>query len=85
MNRVAEYGTGFHQCGDLLEPLTKFQKIRPDLQQTDRDRADDFILLPRRPFCSDGDQRYIRAHTEVVREERRDGGLIYGVYRRRRA
>ncbi|MGH7335149.1 MAG: ArnT family glycosyltransferase, partial [Candidatus Rokuibacteriota bacterium] len=84
MNRVAERGTSFHPCGDLLGPLTVFQKVRPDLRQTDRNQADYFIILPRRPFCSDEDQRYIRAEAEVVREERRDGGLIYGVYRRRR-
>jgi hypothetical protein len=83
VNRVAEQGASFHPCGNLIGPLTRYQTARLDLRQAPRDEADYFIVIPRRPFCSEDDMRYIRERSEIITEERRDGGLVYGVYRRR--
>jgi hypothetical protein len=70
-------------CGNLIGPLTFAQDLRRDLRiEGTREAADFHIVIPRRPFCSDDDQRWIREHTEVVHEERRDGGLVFGVYRK---
>ncbi|MBI5549359.1 MAG: glycosyltransferase family 39 protein [Deltaproteobacteria bacterium] len=83
VNRVAEPGAKLHPCGNLIGPLTRWQPVRKDMRIVGRNEADWFIVIPRRPFCSEGDRRYIAQNAEVVHEERRDGGLIFGIYRRR--
>ncbi len=83
MNRQAPPGAGFYSCGNLMGPLTRWQGARPDLRQAGRDEAQYFVVIPRRPFCSEADQRYAREKGDLVREERRDGGLVWALYRRR--
>lgn len=83
VNAVAPPGARLHACGNLVGPLARWQPIRKDLRMSGRNEADFFIVIPRRPFCSEDDRRYIAQHASVVKEERRDGGLVYGVYRRK--
>ena len=84
VGEVAEKNASFAPCGNLIGPLTPFQHARPDLRQSSKEGADFFVVIPRGPFCSEDERRYVRENAEIVKEERRDGGLIYGVYRRKR-
>ncbi|MGC4114196.1 MAG: hypothetical protein QM765_06150 [Myxococcales bacterium] len=83
MNKEAPQGAGFYPCGNLMGPLTRWQGARPDLRQVGREQAQFFVVIPRRPFCSEDDQRYAREQGTLVREERRDGGLVWALYRRK--
>ena len=83
MNRQAGQGSSFYPCGNLMGPLTRWQGARPDLRHVGRDAAEFFVVIPRKPFCSEGDQHYAREKGELVREERRDGGLVWALYKRR--
>jgi hypothetical protein len=82
LNRLARPGETFYPCG-VIAPLTRYQHVRADLSLAARERADYFIVVPRRPFCSSADLAYVGQHGKVLVEERRDGGLIYAVHRRR--
>ncbi|HEY3447714.1 MAG TPA: glycosyltransferase family 39 protein [Myxococcales bacterium] len=83
VSREAPNGAKLYACGNLIGPLARWEPLRKDLRMAGRNEADYFVVIPRRPFCSEDDRRYIAAHTTVVKEERRDGGLVYGVYRRK--
>jgi hypothetical protein len=84
LGELADPGASFYPCGNLIGPLTRWQELRPDIRLTGRDQADWILVVPRRPFCSENDMRFVREQTESVKEERRDGGLVYGLYRRKK-
>jgi hypothetical protein len=84
VNRDAPANSAVYPCGNLVGPLMKWAELRGDLRITGRDQAEYFILIPRRPFCGEDDQRYIRENGLPVHVVEREGGLVYGVFRRKR-
>jgi hypothetical protein len=83
LNRIAPPGAAFYPCGALIDPLTHFQPVRPDLRRARREQADYFIVIPRRTFCTPDDLDYLRAHAESVYQELRDDGIVHVILRRR--
>jgi hypothetical protein len=86
LGRRAEPKATFTACGILLHPLTKFQHVREGLQLVPGNRpdwAEWYVVIPRRPFCDENWMRFIHEWADLVTEERRDGGLIWAIYRRR--
>jgi hypothetical protein len=84
VNALALPGASLWPCGNLIGPLTRWENVRRDLRMVGRNDAEWLIVIPRNPFCSDGDQAWVREHAKPVYEARRGGGLVYGVYRRER-
>jgi len=83
LNRIAPAGATFYPCGALIDPLTRFQKVREDLRRVPREEAGYFIVIPRRTFCTPSDLDYLRDHASVILQEGRDGGVVFVIFRRR--
>jgi hypothetical protein len=83
IGRRAEPKATFTACGDLVEPLTKYQTPRAGLTSAGLEQADWFVVIPRSPFCNAEKAGKIYERADLVTEVRRDGGLIWALYRHR--